>query len=263
MDRAVQQHPLDLLIRRLRTHHPLTAEDESAIKQLPYKPRKLEAQSYTMREGDRPDKCAVLVTGYAFRHKLTGDGERQILSIHIPGEALDFQNLFLGESDHNVQMLTRGDVVEVPSSSIQDLVLEYHNLGRAILINTLVEASIFREWVLNIGRRDARSRIAHLLCEFAYRLASQGLDSSGVYELPMTQEQLADATGLTAVHVNRVLKMLEAEGLIQRTRRIVSFPNWQQLRDVGDFNARYLHSREFTDGVKPGPNLYLDQLSQS
>src|SRR5256885_2298536 len=91
VDHSVQQHPLhplDLLIRRLRTHHTLTAEDEDAIKALPYKPRKLEAQSYTMREGDRPDKCAVLVTGYAFRHKLTGDGERQILSIHIPGEAL-------------------------------------------------------------------------------------------------------------------------------------------------------------------------------
>src|SRR5947208_1242097 len=138
MDRAVQQHPLHLLIRRLRTHHPLTAEDESAIRQLPYKPRKLEAQAYSMREGDPPAKCAVLVTGYAFRHKLTGDGERQILSIHIPGEALDFHNLFLGESDHNVQMLTRGDVVEVPSPAIEQLVLDYPNLGRAILINTLV-----------------------------------------------------------------------------------------------------------------------------
>jgi CRP-like cAMP-binding protein len=247
----------------LRTHHTLTAEDEDAIKALPYKPRKLEAQSYTMREGDRPDKCAVLVTGYAFRHKLTGDGERQILSIHIPGEALDFQNLFLGESDHNVQMLTRGDVVEVPSPAIEQLVLDYPNLGRAILINTLVDASIFREWVLNIGRRDARSRIAHLLCEFSYRLALQDLDTSGVYELPMTQEQLADATGLTAVHVNRVLKALEAEGLIQRTRRIISFPNWQQLRDVGDFNPRYLHAREFADRRRSGANNHLDQLLQS
>lgn len=233
------------LVRKLRTHYPLTADDEAAVLALPFKARNLEAQSYTMREGDRPEKCAVLVSGYAFRHKLTGEGSRQILSIHIPGEALDFQNLFLGESDHNVQMLTRGEVLEVPSHAIEQIVLDRPNVGRAILINTLVDASIFREWVLNVGRRDARSRIAHLLCEFAFRIAAQGLARTGDYELPMTQEQLADATGLTAVHVNRVLKGLEADGLIERTRRIVSFPNWQHLREVGDFNTRYLHPGEF------------------
>ena len=109
------------------------------------------------------------------------------------------------------------------------------------------DGSIFREWVLNIGRRDARSRIAHLLCEFAYRLSTHDLTPSGVYELPITQEQLADATGLTAVHVNRVLKSLQAEGLIDRNRRIVSFPNWQALRDVADFNPRYLHAPELAN----------------
>ena len=204
--------------------------------------RWLEAQSYTLREGDKPDRCAILVSGYAFRHKLTGDGNRQILSLHIPGDALDFQNMFLHESDHNVQMLTRGQVAEVPRGQLEDLVLNYSAVGRAILIHTLVEASIFREWVVNIGRRDARSRIAHLLCEFAYRLSTHDLTPSRVCQLPITQEQLADATGLTAVHVNRVLKSLQAEGLIDRNRRIVSFPNWQALRDVAAFNPRYLHA---------------------
>jgi len=204
----------------------------------------LDAQSYSVREGDRPDRCAVLVSGYAFRHKVTGNGERQIMSINIPGEALDFQNLFLEESDHNVQMLTRAAVAEVPQHAMEQLALTQANVARAIFINTLVEASIFREWTLNIGRRDSRSRIAHLLCEFAYRLSLQGLEPSGDYELPMTQEQLADATGLTAVHVNRVLKGLQAEGLIDRNRRTVSFPDWKRLRDVGDFNARYLHPLE-------------------
>jgi CRP-like cAMP-binding protein len=100
--------------------------------------------------------------------------------------------------------------------------------------------------VVNVGRRDARTRIAHLLCEFAYRLTTFGQTPTGSFELPITQEQLADATGLTAVHVNRVLKGLEADGLIDRTRRIVSFPDWRLLRDVGDFNSRYLHAPELT-----------------
>jgi CRP-like cAMP-binding protein len=237
-------HPLERLAHKLDIHHSLSAEDRAAVLGLPYKMRWLEAQAYTLREGDKPDRCAILVSGYAFRHKLTGDGNRQILSLHIPGDALDFQNMFLNESDHNVQMLTRGQVAEVPRGPLEELVLNYPEVGRSILIHTLVEASIFREWVVNIGRRDARSRIAHLLCEFAYRLSTHDLIPSGVYELPITQEQLADATGLTAVHVNRVLKGLQADGLIDRNRRVVSFPNWERLRDVADFNPRYLHAPE-------------------
>lgn len=222
----------------------MSDDDRAAVLSLPYKLRWLEPQSYTLREGDKPDRCAVLVSGYAFRHKLTGDGNRQILSLHIPGDALDFQNMFLSESDHNVQMLTRGQVAEVPRPALEEIVLNRPAVGRAVLIHTLVEASIFREWVVNVGRRDARSRIAHLLCEFAYRISTQGLGPKSVYELPITQEQLADATGLTAVHVNRVLKGLQADGLIDRNRRIVSFPDWLRLRDVADFNPRYLHAPE-------------------
>ena len=239
------ENPLELLVRKIHAHHPLSPEDRAAIVALPFKHRNLEARAYTLREGDRPDRCAVLLSGFAFRHKVTGDGSRQIMSIHIPGDALDFQNMFLHESDHNVQMLTRGTVAEIPREPLEKLVLENPDVARAVLVFTLVEASIFREWVLNIGRRDARSRIAHLLCEFAYRMEAQGLSIESVYELPMTQEQLADATGLTAVHVNRVLQGLQREGLIQRERRIISFVDWQRLRDVADFNPRYLHGREF------------------
>lgn len=240
----ITPHPLHGLAHKLDIHHSLSREDRAAVLGLPYKLRWLDAQSYIMREGDSPDRCSVLMSGYAVRHKLTGDGDRQIVSLHIPGDALDFQNMFLTESDHNVQTLTRTQVAEVPREPLEQLAMSHSVVGRAILIHTLVEASIFREWAVNIGRRNSRSRIAHLLCEFAYRLTTHGLSPSGSYELPMTQEQLADATGLRPVHVNRVLKGLEAEGLIDRSRRVVSFPDWHRLRDVGDFNPRYLHAPE-------------------
>ena len=228
-------------MRKLETHHALTEQDRQAVLALPHKMRKLDAQSYLLREGDRPDRCAVLISGFAFRHKLTGNGSRQILSIHIPGEALDFQNMFLEEADHNIQTMTRAEVAEIPRRALEEQSLAMPNLARAILITTLVEASIFREWVVNIGRRDSRSRISHLLCEFAFRMTAQGLKPNGEFELPMTQEQLGDATGLTAVHVNRVLKALQAEGLVQLDRRSMRFPSWQRLSQVGDFNPRYLH----------------------
>jgi CRP-like cAMP-binding protein len=246
---AHHETALQLLARKLNLHHRLSEDDQQAILALPHKIRRLEAQSYILREGDRPDRCAVLLQGYAFRHKLTGEGARQILAINIPGEALDFQNLFLEEADHNVQMLSRGVVAEISRESIEELILSHSEVGRAILITTLVEASIFREWAVNIGQRNSRSRIAHLLCEFAYRLTSQNLNTEEVYELPITQEQLADATGLTPVHVNRVLQGLQREGLLERDRRMIRFPSWERMQDVADFNPRYLHTRDLASAT--------------
>jgi CRP-like cAMP-binding protein len=240
---APRETALQLLARKLDLHRRLSEADRQAIFQLPHKVLKLEAQSYILREGDRPERCVVLLQGYSIRHKLTGTGSRQILAINIPGEVLDFQNLFLKESDHNLQMLTRGVIAEIPIQAVEELVLGHSEIARAILITSLIEASIFREWAVNIGRRDARSRIAHLLCEFAYRQTVEGFSRDGLYELPITQDQLADATGLTAVHVNRVLQGLQRDGLIERDRRIVRFPSWERLRDVADFNPRYLHAR--------------------
>lgn len=235
------QAPLWALIRNLEAVSLLSDDDKQAILNLPYKLRTLEAGTYLVREGDPPHRCCVLLSGLSFRQKHTGDGTRQIIAIQIPGEAVDFQNLLLNVSDHSVQMLTRGTVAEVPRAAFQEISESYPGVGRAIMMNTLIEASIFREWVLNIGRRSARSRLAHLLCEFACRLELFGLAADHGFELPMTQEQLADATGLTSVHVNRVLKSLEGEGLIVRNRRNISFPDWRRLQDVGDFNPRYLH----------------------
>ena len=235
------RHPLELLAQTLERRATLSGEDRQALLALPYTLKTLEPATYTIREADPPVTCGVLVSGFAYRQKLTGEGARQIVSIHMPGEALDFENLYLAVSDHSVQMLTRGDVAFVKRADVQALVRDRPGIAQAITVKILVEASIFREWVLNVGRRDARSRVAHLLCEVAVRLESHGLASEYGYELPMTQEQIGDAVGLTSVHVNRTLRALEADGLITRTKRLISFPNWDRLRSVGDFNQRYLH----------------------
>jgi CRP-like cAMP-binding protein len=246
---TVLHHPLDLLVRNLELRSPLPPEDRAAVLNLPHTVRTLEPGSYTIREADTPEHCTILVTGFAYRQKLTGDGSRQIVALHIPGDALDFQNLFLDVSDHSLQMLTRAEVAFVTMRDLQDLARERPAVGHAILVKILVEASIFREWVLNVGRRDSKARVAHLLCELGVRLEVEGLAVDYGYELPMTQEQLADAVGLTPVHVNRTLKALEAEGLIVRSKRAVSFPDWKRLRLVGDFNQRYLHLEPQRSGV--------------
>ncbi|HKX91666.1 MAG TPA: Crp/Fnr family transcriptional regulator [Sphingomicrobium sp.] len=202
----------------------------------------MDAGGYLVREGMPPLHCAILVNGFAFRHKLTGHGARQILAICIPGDAVDLQHMFLDVADHSVQLVTRATVVDVPRDILNELFLRRPAIARAVTRMALIEGSIIREWVLNIGRRDARQRIAHILCEFAVRLEALQLpaDSCG-FELPLTQEQLADATGLTSVHVNRVLKALEADGLIERNRRLIRCRSWRALQQAGDFSRAYLH----------------------
>lgn len=241
MSGAPSDHPLEQFVRSLELKVPLSASGRAAVRGLPIRIRTMEAAAYLTREGDRPEHCGILASGYAYRQKQTSRGERQIVGLHIPGEALDLQHLFLSEADHSVQMLTRGEVGMLARSDLQDLVATHSDVAKAIMVAVLIEASIFREWVLNVGRRDAKSRIAHLLCEFAIRLRSHGLATGDPYILPITQEQLADAVGLTPVHVNRTLKALQAEGFIERDKRNVSFPSWARLREVADFNQRYLH----------------------
>jgi len=235
------EQPLAPFVRDLRRHAALADEDIAAIASLPVRLRKLDPGQYIIREGDAPTHCCILVEGYVIRQKLTGEGARQIMALCIPGDGIDFQNIFLDVSDHAVQSLTAATVADIPRDELQDLVLKNAAIGAAVLQATLVEASILREWVVNVGRRDARARIAHVLCEFAVRLEARGLATDHSFELPMTQEQLADATGLTSVHVNRVLKGLEAEGLIWRRRRNIQFVDWRALQQVGDFSRAYLH----------------------
>lgn len=250
-DAQSTRNPLASLLTNLELRSPLSPSDRAAILALPFVLKSLAPGSYLVREGEPPTACGVLITGFAYRQKLTGDGGRQILSIHMPGEALDFQNVFLNSADHSVQMLTRGQVALVLRADIQKVARCSPAIAHAILINVLAEASIFREWILNVGRRDAKSRLAHVLCELAVRLDAQGLADEMGYHLPMTQAELADALGLTPVHLNRVIRALEVDGLLVRSKRNLSFPDWERMRDLADFNDRYLHLARQKSGELP------------
>jgi CRP-like cAMP-binding protein len=184
----------------------------------------------------------VLLSGFAIRHKIVAGGARQIVAIHMKGDILDLQNSFLGVADHSVQVLTEAEVAFIPREAVKKLAFERPNVGMAMWHDTLVDASVFREWIANVGRRDAHARIAHLLCEFSLRLKVAGLGEATDYEMPMTQEQIADCTGLTPVHVNRTLKALEAENLItRRSSRSITVGDWKKLAEAGDFDSTYLH----------------------
>ena len=235
------RHPLEPFVRDLASRAELTADDRTAILNLPHTIRILNPPAHLFRDGELRSLCAVLVSGLAYRYKMTGAGARQIVAVHIPGEALDLECLFLKEADHGLQVLTQAEVALIPLQAIRTLISEIPSVNHAIIASMLVTASISREWITNNGRRNARARIAHLLCEISIRIDTQLLGRRNGYILSMTQEQIADATGLTSIHVNRMLKSLKSDGLISGRGRYIEIPDWRALRDAGDFTNRYLH----------------------
>jgi CRP-like cAMP-binding protein len=233
---------LEPMLRKLEYSEKLDDVDRAALLALPYTVKTFTHSHYVVREGEHATHSSLLLSGFAIRSKIVAEGKRQIVAIHMKGDLVDLQNSLLDHADHSVQMLTAGKLAMIPRDEIMRIAFERPAIGRAMWMDTLVDASVFREWVANVGRRDASTRIAHLLCEFALRLKVAGLGEQTNYELPMTQEQIADATGLTSVHVNRTLQSLGAAGLISRSnpRRIV-IGEWRKLADAGDFDTGYLH----------------------
>jgi CRP-like cAMP-binding protein len=234
--------PFDLLIRKLDRLHPLNAADHAAIRTLRVRIRSTEAMESLVHHGDVVRECALLLDGYAFRHKVAANGGRQIVSFHIPGDVLDVQHMLLSRADHNVQTITESMIASIPVASLKKLTEERPAVVAAFWKDSLIDASVFREWVLNVGRRDAKTRVAHMLCEFAARREASGLGSPERFDLPMSQELIADATGLTAIHVNRMLRALSEEGVIERDRRDVRIADWPRMQRVAEFDPDYLHA---------------------
>ncbi|MFN3389809.1 MAG: Crp/Fnr family transcriptional regulator [Allosphingosinicella sp.] len=238
---SLSAHPLAPMLRKFLRTSLLDQEDREAILNLPYQLRSIRRGSYVVRDGEVAHHACLIVSGYAYRHKLAGDGGRQILAIQMKGDFVDLHNAVLGTADHNVQTLTDVEAAFIPVQAVRALAFSHPRVGLAMWVDTAVDGSIHREWTTNLGRRDARTRLAHLLCEFGVRLEEAGLGSLCEYQLPMTQEELADAVGLTAVHVNRTLKLLDREGLTARTLRAVTIHDWDALAAAGDFDRHYLH----------------------
>lgn len=241
-------HPLQSLLDKLDRHVTLGDADRRAVLDLPFSERTYQPAAYLVREGEPPrPNCALVTSGFAFRQKLTSDGARQIVSHLFRGDLIDAQHLFLDCADHNVQALTTLKVSNVDREALRQLTLARPAIAQAMWVDVLIEASIFREWMLNNGRRSAREQIAHLICEFAVRMRVAGEQSDGGYALPMTQEQIGDSLGLTSVHVNRMLKKLVEDELIRFDRRQLVITDWDGMTKVADFSTLYLH----LDQVKP------------
>lgn len=233
-------NPLRILIDRLNRRLVLTETDRAAIRLLPFKTITMERGAYLVKEGEQVKNCGLLTEGFAFRSKIVGGGGRQITSIYMPGEPLDLHNIFRQVSTHSLQLLTRGTLALIPREAILALAAAHSRIAMAMWADMSAELSVVREWVANIGRRNALIRVAHLLCEFAARLEDAGIRAQAGYLLPMTQDEIADTVGLTPVHLNRMFKKLSDSGLIRQRRGTILILDWPGLRKLGDFHSDYL-----------------------
>jgi CRP-like cAMP-binding protein len=253
---AAVSHEHYRMLRKLDTESRLTAEEKTAICALPLKTRPFEKRVDLVEQGDRPHHACLIAEGIVCRYKCLSDGRRQILSVHVPGDLPDLQSLFLDRMDHGLATLTKGRAAFIPHAALRRLIEAWPNVAAALWRDTLVDASIFRDGMAGLGRRTARERVAHLICEMAVRLKVLDLVEGTQFILPLTQTELADALGVSNVHINRVLKSLRADGLIRSRGRQVEIVDWPALCAAGDFDLDYLHLRPdaVPDDLKPPPD---------
>src|SRR5215218_2226651 len=229
------------LIRKLESIVSLDESERATLLNLPLQVTTLKADQDIVREGDRPTRSCALLDGFACTFKVTAEGKRQITAFYIPGDIPDLQSLHLEVLDTGLGTLTPCKVWFIQHEALQDLCARNPRIAKALWRETLIDAAIFREWTVNVGRREAYSRIAHILCELTVRMKAVGLTRDGTCKIPITQNEFADATGLSNVHVNRVLQALRSDGLIVLKGDTLQVLDWDQLKQAGDFDPTYLH----------------------
>lgn len=231
----------DALVRRLSTLAELDAHDRARIAELCQDTRHIASKSNIAREGDRPEYVHVMLSGWGARYKTLHDGSRQIVDFVIPGDFCDLHVTLLREMDHGIVALSPCRVARIDEKQIAALTSENHRIIRAMWWSSLVDQAILREWVLNVGRRNAYGRIGHLLCEMHFRMKRVGLVENDRLSLPVTQDDLADATGLTPVHVNRTLQRFRREKLIALGNGMLTLLDVEALQQAAGFDPGYLH----------------------
>jgi CRP-like cAMP-binding protein len=242
---AYTSHPdNNPLIRKLDSIFTLTDDERQALANLPMQVVVIKENQDIVRAGDQPSRSCLLLSGFACVYKLTGTGKRQIVGFSIAGDMPDLQSLHLDVLDNSVSTLTQCRVGFVTHEVLRDLCMRFPRITNAFWRECLIDAAIFREWVTNVGQREAYSRMAHVFCELIVRLRAVGLVEDHRCDLPITQGEFADAIGVSNVHVNRVLQQMRADGLIELSGDRLKVPDWETLKRVGDFDPTYLHLKK-------------------
>jgi len=248
-----RQANLQPFLDRLGSRSLLSEREQQRILDLPVRVRQVRPNEDFVSLGQTVDHSCYVVEGLVGRFDQNSRGERQITALHIPGDMPDLHSVVQPTATSALQALSTSTLLQVPHAALRGVAGAHPAIAEALWRDCMVDSMVLAQWIVNIGRRDALSRVAHLLCEMACRYKVSVEDAPVQFQLAMTQNQLADVTGLTPVHVNRTLKKLAAIGTTFRNR-VVRIEDWEELVRVGDFDRSYLQ-----DTVRPEQRIRIVQ----
>jgi len=228
-------------LERLLSRSALDPAEQQAILNLPCNVLQMRARRDIVSPGETVSNACLVAKGLVARFDQMRDGRRQIVGFHIAGDMCDLHSVVAPTAGWGISALSGATILHVPHSALRAIAVEFPAIALAFWRDSTVDASIIAKWVGNLGRQDARARVAHVLCELGIRMERAGVAASRTcFVLDATQEQLADAVGLTAVHVNRTIQGLRRDGLIESRGHTVEVKDWPALAQTAEFDPAYL-----------------------
>lgn len=230
-------HPL---VKKLSARGPISGPEVAVLEQAVARIRQVETDVELVAEGSKPTDSTLLLKGFVARYRMMAGGKRQILGIHVEGDFVDLHSFLLKRMDHGIFTMTPCTVASVPHTRLTEITERFPHLTRMLWLSTLIDAAIHREWIVGLGRRTAIAKLGHLICELFVRLSVVGATKGHSFQVPITQEELADCLGLSIVHLNRSLKELRAKGLLTWQATAVTIEDWPKLKELAEFDPSYL-----------------------
>ena len=231
---------LSTFVDRLAMLSPLTSEDMAALKGLEAQPTRVRANGDIVLPGAPFGHVVLVASGLVGKYQQLADGRRQTTAIHIPGEIADLHRVATPKAGSALQALTNAEIVLISARELKALATASPRITQAFWVYSAIDAAVLSRWAVNLGRREAKARTAHLFCEIGLRMESLGQGMRDDFLLELTQAQLGDALGLTPVHVNRTLKALKEIGVVEVEGRIFRIPDWPRLAAIAEFDPEYL-----------------------
>ncbi|QLH72341.1 Crp/Fnr family transcriptional regulator [Rhodopseudomonas palustris] len=235
---------LSLAVKRLLFRGGLPISDQRALFGVAPTLRQASKGDCLIEGGAPFSSLVILCSGMARKVRRFSDGMEQIVAVFVEGDALNAGEVVFRQSRNSVYALTPASYVSIPAGKLNDLITIRPAITRALWLETAVHAAIQQEWMIWLGLRAARPRLAHFLCELSYRLRLAGRDLNSEVEFPLTQNDLADALGMSTVHVNRSLQVLRGQGLIELTRSRLIILDRDGLYSVAEFDPQYLEGHK-------------------
>ncbi|CAN5487428.1 Crp/Fnr family transcriptional regulator [soil metagenome] len=231
---------IEPLVEKLSRRDELSGAERQALGALLGPERGVAAGSLIIQPGDRPTHSTFLRSGFCARYSLTVGGDRQLTEINVPGDFVDLHSLMMKQMDHGIVALSDCVIAPAQHGDLRRLTEQHPHLTRLLWLETVIDGAIHRQWLVTMGRQNAASRLAHLICELYLRLEAAGQAADQRFAVPLTQTDLGDVLGLTPVHVNRVMMELRHEALIEWKGAQVTILDWAQLAAFAEFDPTYL-----------------------